>query len=134
MILEHNRQPSRFAAPPAGHYRLKAVNHYCGDKYEIAFDLTDSRLQPQFHGYGCAVSKAATSLLMEAVYGLSPADAAERCRMFLSFIEGPSPSPAYDPRLAAFAAVHNHPGRVQCATLSWKALLQECTELLNESG
>ncbi|MDX1478100.1 MAG: iron-sulfur cluster assembly scaffold protein [Saprospiraceae bacterium] len=133
VILELSKNPPHFARDASGACTVHAINHYCGDKFQITFDLDVNVQNPTFQGYGCAVSKAATAVLVAGMGGRTLLEVSARCKQVLAFLNGAGEAPQFDPRLQAFAAVRAHPGRLQCATLSWQAVLDECDRLRKES-
>lgn len=135
IILEHNKAPHFFEKRPEARYVVEAFNPLCGDKFRLYLDIEhDVIARATFHGYGCAVSKASASVLMTKIQGLALADLPELLQRFLEAVaqgEPQSPAPALDPDTAAFAVARNFPGREQCATLAWDALLVRKLEIGN---
>ena len=76
-----------------------------------------------FHGYGCAISKASTSVLVKNLENQPVEEALELCRSFLKMTDPASEEPVeMAEEFAAFAAARDFPGRLKCATLSWEAV------------
>jgi len=127
MILELNRSPLYFEKRPDAPVVVDAVNPLCGDKFKLYLELEGQTVvTATFHGYGCAVSKASTSVLMKKIQGRPVAEALLIIREFLSRITpngGVTPTMALpDDETIAFLPVKNYPGRLKCATLSWETL------------
>jgi nitrogen fixation protein NifU and related proteins len=77
-----------------------------------------------FHGFGCAISKASTSILTKSIEGMGTNEALSICNAFLHFINKETAEnelPLPDDFLA-FAGVHDFPERYDCATLSWREM------------
>ena len=69
IILKHNNAPFHFEKRNDTQHVLEAYNPLCGDKFKIYLDIDDGVISKiYFHGYGCAVSKAATSVLMKKIF------------------------------------------------------------------
>ena len=67
-IIPENDQPYHFEKKGGCHHSILAYNPVCGDKFELCLDSELNILS--FHGIGCAISKASTSLLLRKVEGL----------------------------------------------------------------
>lgn len=125
IILEHNRAPQYFEKRPAAQFAVEAYNPVCGDKFTLYLDAEAGTIaRATFHGYGCAVSKASTSVLMKKIQGLPFAAVQAVIATFFAETGSRNDPPVAqpDPEIAAFAPVKNFPGRLTCVTLSWQAL------------
>ena len=70
IILEHNNKPQYFEKRPAAQHVVEAYNPLCGDKFKLFLDIENGAItKATFHGYGCAISKAATSVLLSRIQG-----------------------------------------------------------------
>ena len=75
VILQHNRVPCHYEKRQTAQHIVEAYNPLCGDKFKLYLDIENGRVQQAtFHGYGCAISKAATSVLMEKIQNRSIQD------------------------------------------------------------
>ena len=128
LLLEHNRTPLFFEKRPEAGYVIDAYNPICGDKFKLYLDIEAGRItRASFHGYGCAVSKASASVLMDKLQGLNLVDVPDLLRSFfvlMGQMEGPADglTRLSDEEQAAFSAAKDFPGRMKCATLCWDAL------------
>lgn len=135
LILEHNRAPLYFEKRPDALRVIDAINPLCGDKFKIFLDIENQTIvRATFHGYGCAVSKASASVLMQKIQGRPVAEALTLIRAFLTRINPAShdaqpPAPP-DEETKAFLPVKNYPGRLKCATLAWEALEADIKDFL----
>lgn len=76
-----------------------------------------------FEGQGCAISKASTSVMTEAVQGKTIEEASELFETFRHLVkgeEGADPLEMGD--MAVFEGVKRFPTRVKCAVLGWHTL------------
>ena len=124
VIAEHNNAPLFFESRPDAGYVVEAYNPLCGDKFKLFLDIENGAVtKATFSGYGCAVSKAASSVLVKKIQG-QPLDAvAEITEQYLRAVSaGADALTSTDPETIAFTVAKNFPGRDKCATLSWKAL------------
>ncbi len=124
LILEHNRNPRHFGELKAEVPKIEAYNPICGDQFDIqiSWDAGDTA-SVVFHGYGCAVSKAATSMLLERMAGLSVAAASDLVADYLSLLASDAAMDIEQDPLSIFKVANKYPGRSECARLSAKALL-----------
>ncbi|MCE7922014.1 MAG: SUF system NifU family Fe-S cluster assembly protein [Haliscomenobacteraceae bacterium CHB4] len=135
VILEHNRTPLFFEKRPDARYVVEAYNPLCGDKFKLYLDVENGVIATAtFHGYGCAVSKASSSVLMKKIQGVSLDDLPGILEEFLKAVAaGPenAPTVATDPETAAFTVAKKFPGRDKCAVLAWEALRNWTLEIGN---
>jgi nitrogen fixation NifU-like protein len=78
-----------------------------------------------FEGSGCAISKAAASMMTQAVKGKSLEQAAKLFNEFHSMVTGELDEENEENNLGnlkIFAGVRDFPVRVKCATLPWHTL------------
>jgi nitrogen fixation NifU-like protein len=122
VILDHNQHPRHYQKRPEAGLILDAYNSLCGDKFKLYLDVQEGRVvQASFSGYGCAVSKAATSVLMEKIQGKTWEEVQVMVQDYLKAIKTDQGATT-DPELLAFAAAKKFPGRLKCAVLSWEAV------------
>lgn len=126
VILKHNKEPYHFEKKEASTFVLKASNPVCGDRFQLFFEVENGVIEDiHFHGYGCAISKASTSVLAKKLEHKTIAEAKQLCKEFLNIIrleEGKSES-IQEEEFEAFSAARNFPGRMKCATLSWDEMV-----------
>ena len=132
-ILPENRSPYHFEAREVWDVELRAYNPMCGDKYALYFGQTDGRVdQVHFHGIGCAISKASTSLLVRRMEGKSHAQIGHLCDRFLGAAEGDSTEKLADEELEVLAGLREFGGRMDCVKLSWKAVSDYVSKSQND--
>ena len=132
-ILEHNRSPRNFKKIERPTHFAEGYNPLCGDKFRLYFDLDTPDVSGQvkggsgilnatFHGYGCAISTAAASVLMEKLVGKTVDEATAMIKTYFETLSSEGASHAESKgEFQAFAAVRQFPERRTCATLSWTA-------------
>lgn len=126
LILDHSKKPRNFHALEHAKRKAEGFNPLCGDRITLYLDLEGDKIKDiGFQGSGCAISKASTSMMTEAVKGKTKAEAEAlfgKVRKMLSR----APDETFDPeglgKLAVFSGVTEFPVRVKCATLAWHAL------------
>ena len=128
ILLETARSPHHFYEMETADHQLEAYNPYCGDQYQIYLDIEDGRIREgSFSGYGCAVSKASTSALVQRLEGLSRSEALALLAEFRKAMQGGSPDS--EELFQALSVAKQFPGRESCASLSWDALEQWLTSI-----
>ena len=83
---------------------------------------SDDRIKAaHFHGFGCAVSKASTSVLIKSLEGKTIAEAKAICNQFLRLLKNElDPNePLFYTDFQSFAIVQEVPTRFDCAALGW---------------
>src|SRR5919199_4834563 len=79
VILDHYKNPRGHGALANADVSAEGMNPLCGDEVSIslAFDEDGDTIRDvRFEGRGCAISQAATSMLMEMVKGRSAEEVA----------------------------------------------------------
>ena len=130
VILKHNNEPFHFEKRPTAQHVIEAYNPMCGDKFKVFLDIENGVVtNATFHGYGCAISKASTSVLMKKIQGQSLDEVVKLVKDYFKIIEDNVTASevwqegvSYDDELTAFAAAKDFPGRLKCATLAWEAM------------
>ena len=126
VILQHNRTPCHYEKRQTAQHIVEAYNPLCGDKFKLFLDIEKGRVQKAtFHGFGCAISKAATSVLMEKIQNMPVVDVLHLIKTYFDVLNSEFNEGVHSGKLNAefqtFAAVRQFPERMTCATLSWEA-------------
>ncbi len=122
LILDRQKDLSGFEKRENAQFVLEAYNPVCGDQYKLYLDFEGDRItKASYHGYGCALSKASTSLLIEGLPGKTEYECKEFIEYYFRTLENndEQASEIYK----ALAVAKDFPGRKQCTTLSWEAVL-----------
>ena len=126
VILDHNKKPRNFRKLEQANHSAEGFNPLCGDHLTVYVDVEDDSLKEiAFEGSGCAISKAAASMMTQAVKGKSREQAEELFNEFHSMVMGELDEEADENKLGnlkIFAGVREFPVRVKCATLPWHTL------------
>ncbi len=121
VIRRHDRTPFHYSQLAAADYIIEAYNPLCGDQYRLFLQINEGVIAAaHFHGYGCAISKASTSVLIQKIEGMTIESILNLVVTFQRTVQ--TGEPAQDEELDAFAAARHFPERLTCATLSWDAL------------
>ena len=126
VILDHNKKPRNFRKLEHANHSAEGYNPLCGDHLTIYLDLEgDAVKEIAFEGSGCAISKAAASMMTQAVKGKSRQQAEALFTEFHSMVTGKLNEETDENSLGnlkIFAGVREFPVRVKCATLPWHTL------------
>lgn len=69
-ILDHYQNPRNWGTLPAPDITAEDANPLCGDRLHMDLAVKDGRIeQVRFTGQGCSISRAAASMLSEAIEG-----------------------------------------------------------------
>ncbi len=128
IIMDHVRHPRNCRRLADADRSKVAFNPLCGDRYEIFLKLDDTgRVQEVgFQGDGCAISKAATSLMTESIVGKSLEEAQALFDAYHAMVTSEPDAPVDEGALGpltVLAGVRQFPIRIKCATLSWRGAL-----------
>ena len=81
VILDHYKNPRGHGVIDGADAEAEGQNPLCGDEVSIAVAFEgDTIADVRFQGRGCAISQAATSMLMEMVKGRTATEVAEMSR------------------------------------------------------
>lgn len=126
IILDHNKAPRNYGKLDEANRLAEGYNPLCGDHYHIYLKVEDGIIQEAaFDGAGCAISKAAASIMTTLLKGKTEAEADKLFEEYRKMITGETPSPdsRHDlGKLLAFSEVCNYPTRVKCAILAWHTM------------
>ena len=126
VILDHNKKPRNFRKLDNANHSAEGYNPLCGDHLTVYLNLeNDSVNEISFEGSGCAISKAAASMMTQAVKGKTKQDAERLFSEFHKMVTGESENGSEESELGnlmIFSGVREFPVRVKCATLPWHTL------------
>jgi nitrogen fixation NifU-like protein len=126
VILDHNKKPRNFHKLESANRSAEGFNPLCGDQLTVYVSLEDDAVKEiSFEGSGCAISKAAASMMTQAVKGKSKQEAEQLFNEFHGMVTG-----ALDEEnttnslgnLKIFSGVREFPVRVKCASLPWHTM------------
>lgn len=129
-ILVNSKDESHYGKFDGATHVLEAYNPMCGDKYTLYIKLNNNRVErASFEGFGCAISRASTSVLCGLMVGKTLEEMEPTTQMFFELVNQDSDhspeSLTENENLLAFAAARDFPERKTCATLSWEELRKE---------
>lgn len=126
VILDHNKKPRNFHKLESANRTAEGFNPLCGDRLTVYLELEDEVVKDiSFEGSGCAISKAAASMMTQSLKGKSKQDAETLFNEFHRMVTGEldlEATPNNLGRLTIFSGVRDFPARVKCASLSWHTM------------
>jgi|SRR5262249_36601746 len=126
VILDHNKKPRNFHKLETANHRADGHNPLCGDQLTVYAQVENGDVKDvSFEGSGCAISKAAASMMTVATKGKSRQEIEALFDEFHRMVTGDldeENTPNQLGRLKIFAGVREFPVRVKCATLPWHTL------------
>ena len=122
VVMDHNRRPRNFKKIDEADRKADGFNPLCGDQISLFLNIGegDSIQDIGYVAAGCAISKAAASMMSEAVKGQSLEDAQRvisEFRHMLTVRDGAEPDYEIMGDLEILEGVANYPTRIKCATL-----------------
>ena len=127
IILDHNRRPKNYGSLEGASHRAAGRNPDCGDEVSVELLVSDDRIADvRFTSAGCAVSRAAASIMTQSIKGKSRAEVDALFAQFRGLVTGTLKPNEQEARamgeLAAFSGVARFPIRVKCASMPWHTL------------
>ena len=125
VILDHNKKPRNFRKPDSFNRTAQGHNPLCGDQLTVYVQLEDGIVTDvAFEGSGCAISKAAASMMTQALKGKTTDETEKLFREFHHMVTDDAAGDAAESlgNLRIFSGVREFPVRVKCATLPWHTL------------
>ena len=127
IILDHNRRPKNYGSLDGATNRAEGRNPLCGDEVAVELKVQRDAIEDvRFTATGCAVSRAAASIMTQAVKGKSRAEVDRLFTQFHELVTGKLKPTPQDARkmgeMAAFSGVSRFPVRVKCASMPWHTL------------
>ena len=121
LVIKHSKDPRHFYEMSDATHKMLAYNPLCGDRYNVFMRIEDGRiLRTSFHGYGCALSKAASSLMIERLQQISIDESAQILQHFFAILAG-AQKEQYQV-FQIFDGVRRFPERRDCVVLTADAL------------
>jgi nitrogen fixation protein NifU and related proteins len=123
VILDHNRKPRNFRTIGDANRVAEGYNPLCGDQIALYLTVEDGVVKDAaFQGTGCAISRAAASMMTASVIGKSEAEAHALFHRVHAMLTGDDGAAGEVGKLAVFGGVREFPSRIKCATLAWHTL------------
>lgn len=135
VLLDHHRAPRHASRLRSPTHAADGNNPLCGDRVNVTLAVGAGRLLDiGCEVKGCAICRAAGSLMAEAVVGRDLAEVSALLQRFLVAVTAPSdtaaaqgsaPNPTHAAdwgELSVLLEARRFPNRRRCASLSWEIL------------
>jgi nitrogen fixation protein NifU and related proteins len=126
IILEHNKNNPNKRIMENPDFVLRGHNPSCGDDITLQLKWEGEVIADAcFHGVGCALSVASTSLMIDLIKGKTKTEAMDSVILFLKMIKSEVvDEEALEPLGDAMylSNIAKLPARVKCAVLAWHTL------------
>jgi len=128
-IVDHDRAPRHAGALADPSHQATVDNPLCGDTVTLHARVEDGVIRDiAFDGRGCALSRAAASIMTTLVQGRTVAASRALAAAFERFVQSAPDAEPNDREelgeLRAFAGVRRFRSRRVCALLGFRALLR----------
>lgn len=128
LIMEHSKNTNNRRVLDHFTHHEHGHNPSCGDDLELELNIKDDMIvDAAFHGSGCAISMASTSMMIDLIKGNSVREALEKVNAFLNLIKSEVTEEEVEELLADATMLSNirmMPARVKCAVLAWHTLYE----------
>jgi nitrogen fixation NifU-like protein len=123
-IVAHDRNPHHEGPLPAATHAATADNPLCGDVVTIRFVVANGVIaEAAFEARGCALCRAAASLLADRAIGATTDEVRALAASFAGFVQG-EPATGELGELVVFEGVRAFKSRRACARLAFDAAEQ----------
>ena len=125
-IVAHDRAPHHAGTLPDPTHQATVDNPLCGDVVTVQSQVVDGVVRAiAFEGRGCALSRAAASIMTTMVHDHDVSAVRALAAQFEQFVQSAPDAaiPAQLGELSAFAGVRRFRSRRVCALLPFRALL-----------
>ncbi len=134
IIMEHSMNSYNKKELPNCDFCEMGHNPNCGDEIKLEVKLNGDVIEDMsFTGYGCAISQASTSVMIDVLKGKTIKEAKAILKTFIDMIKREITDEKELEILEdaiAFRNISNMPARVKCALLAWHTM----EDLLEKNG
>ena len=129
VILDHSKNPCNFGVLEQYTCTAEGNNPMCGDRLTVYVDIKDDVVSDvSFQARGCAISVASASIMSTIIKGKKIEEVNVLFDKFNALCTGQEVEDDDDTeRLRVLSGVSKFPTRVKCATMSWHAVREACT-------
>ena len=129
VILDHAKSPRNFGVLEQYTCTAEGNNPMCGDQLTVYGDIKDGVVSDvSYRARGCAISIASASIMSSMIKGRTLEEVNILFDKFHMLCTGQEVEDDDDiERLRVLSGVSKFPTRVKCATMSWHAVREACT-------
>lgn len=126
MITEYSNSKRYRGLMDEATVKQQGRNASCGDEIELELLVKDGKIEKvAFHGSGCAISQASTSMMLELIEGATVEEAKLLASTFRAMVRREPLTQEQQYNLGpsiSLKNVSNLPTRAKCATMPWHTL------------
>jgi len=123
LVMEHAQNKSNHRDLEDASHIERGFNPSCGDDLTLLVKISDGVIEDaSYIGDGCAISKAAISMMIDQVKGKNLEEAEKLATDYLNMIKGETVNRRDLGNLFVFENLKNMPARVKCGTLGMHCL------------
>ena len=124
LIVDHYQNPRNFKEVDDPSYiTIHMDSASCIDDIYVQVKIEGDKISDlKWHGKGCAISFASTSIMSEMVIGLTVEEAKEKMAEFNRMLAGEDFDEEALGDAVCFFNVNRQPSRITCANISWRGL------------
>ena len=126
LIMEHSMNSYNKKELKCADFCKLGHNPNCGDEITLEVKMNGNIIEDMaFHGHGCAISQASTSVMIDTLKGKTIEEAKEIVKTFIEMIKRETKDEKELEKLEdaiAFKNISNMPARVKCALLAWHTI------------
>jgi nitrogen fixation NifU-like protein len=129
VIMDHYQHPRnrREASDESSYKTVYMSSDSCIDKIYIQIKVVNDVFEDVcWHGNGCAISTASTSIMTELLTGKSVKEGEYIIEQYMNMIEGKEYDGSVLDKAIVFMNTNRQPSRIKCATIGFRGV----TELL----
>lgn len=130
IIVDNYQNPRNFGETEDPSYiTIHMDSASCIDDIYIQVKIVDGIIQDcLWHGKGCAISSASTSIMTDMIKGKSETEANETMAEFNKMLAGEDFDEEVLGDAICFVNVNRQPSRITCANISWRGLAKAFQE------
>ncbi|MCR1899339.1 SUF system NifU family Fe-S cluster assembly protein [Irregularibacter muris] len=126
LIMEHSQSGHNEKKLGQCTHCKRGHNPSCGDEITLELIIEEDMIKDAaFHGMGCAISKASTSMMIDLIKGKTKEEALSLVDTFIGMIKKDITDDEELEQLEdamVLKNISNLPARVKCAVLAWHTL------------
>ena len=129
VILDHAKSPRNFGVLEQYTCTAEGNNPMCGDQLTVYVDIKDGVVSDvSYRARGCAISIASASIMSSMIKGRTLEEVNILFDKFHKLCTGQEVEDDDDTEIMkSLSGVSKFPTRVKCATMSWHAVREACT-------
>ena len=132
IILDHYTNPRNFREGDETYQTVFMDSTSCMDKIYVQAKIVGQRLEDVcWHGVGCAISKASTSIMSELLKGKTLAEAQNIIANYQAMIQEKDYDADELDEAIVFMNTSRQAARIKCATIGWNGMSRIIEEKKN---